>query len=138
MDEQMLQQLAQVYMQVATQQGQKVSPEEAEQQVTQLAQAAQQGDKQATQMLQQLAQVAQQMVQQSQAQVARHGAKLNYMRSIIDTCPDGYEITYFKKGGRVCKQCMKKAQQGQKVVKNQSGEKLNPVQEFKRGRKMCK
>lgn len=131
MDEQMLQQLAQAYMQV-----QEASPEEAEQQVTQLAQAAQQGNKQAIQILQQLEQVAQQMAQQSQAQAARYGAKLNYMRSIIDTCPDGYEITYFKKGGRVCKQCMKKAKTGSTLQENKKP--LTAIEEFKCGRKIKK
>ena len=116
MNEEMLQQLAEVFMQVMAQQGQEISPEQAVQQVSQLASAAQQGDEKATQMLQQLVQVAQQMGQQQQAIAARHGAKLNYVRLLNNIVPEGYEIQYRKCGGT-----MKK-----KIKKSQNGNEFRP------------
>lgn len=125
MDEQMIQQLAQVYMQVAAQQGQQIQPDQAVQQIQQLAQAAQQGNKKATQMLQQLVQVAQQSA--GQAQAARHGAKLSYVKSLTNTCPEGYEMGYYKRGGTMCKKCMKKA------VKANDGTKTPEINQKKKG-----
>ena len=42
------------------------------------------------------------------AQKARLGAKLNYLRTIKGSCPEGQELVYFKEGGRVCKKCIQK------------------------------
>ena len=42
------------------------------------------------------------------AQKARLGAKLNYLRSIKGSCPEGQELIYFREGGRVCKKCIQK------------------------------
>ena len=121
-----------------------VSPQEdnggIEQQVAQLIAAAQQGDQQATQQIQQimqaakqgdpkaqqLAQIIQSVMQQmqGQAQMARMGAKLNYIKYLKGECPEGTELKYFKAGGQICKVCAKKIQQdkcGKKIKKNCSG-----------------
>ena len=121
-----------------------VSPQEdnggIEQQVAQLIAAAQQGDQQATQQIQQimqaakqgdpkaqqLAQIIQSVMQQmqGQAQTARMGAKLNYIKYLKGECPEGTELKYFKAGGQICKVCAKKIQQdkcGKKIKKNCSG-----------------
>ena len=45
-------------------------------------------------------------------QVARLGAKLNYIKQIKGDCPEGEELVYFKKGGRFCKTCRKKQEGG--------------------------
>lgn len=121
----------------------------------QIIQAAQQGDKQATQIvqaaqqvmqdqnaMQQVQQAAQQGDQQAllilavimagqSSQMARFGAKLNYIKFLRGQCPEGYEMQYFKNGGKAgCKKC-------QKAQRAKSGRKFNdPVEEFKCGRKM--
>lgn len=100
--------------------------QQANQQVQQIMQAAQQGDQQAAQVAQMIQQVAQQ-IQGQQAQMAKFGAKLNYIKTLRGQCPSGYEMQYFKAGGRVCKKCMKKAERGTT---------MNPVEEYKCGRKM--
>lgn len=80
-----------------------------------------------------LAQLQQEFVQliQQQATKAKFGAKLNYLKQLRGECPDGYEIEYYKKGGRVCKKCV------QKMMKQEGGE-MDPIEEFKCGRKMKK
>lgn len=123
----------------------------------QIIQAAQQGDQQANEIIQtaqqamqdqnamqQIMQAAQQgdenavavasviMVIQSQTQMARFGAKLNYIKFLRGKCPKGYEMQYFKTGG--CMKCKKKEEGGQ-VVSAQQGD---PVSAFKCGRKMKK
>lgn len=45
-------------------------------------------------------------------QIARLGAKLNYIKQIKGDCPEGEELVYFKKGGRFCKACRKKQEGG--------------------------
>lgn len=56
-----------------------------------------------------LEQALTQFLQEMQgAQKARLGAKLNYLRSIKGSCPEGQELVYFKEGGRVCKKCIQK------------------------------
>lgn len=74
----------------------------------QLLQAAQQGDQQAQQMIAQI----QQQMQAQQAQMARFGAKLNYIKYLRGKCPEGYEMQYFKKGGAICNKCVKKKANG--------------------------
>jgi len=76
-------------------------------------QAAQQGDPQAGQIAEMIMQIMNQM-QGSAPQVARNGAKLNYIKKLKGECPEGYEMAYFKAGGKVCKKC-------QKVMKNCGG-----------------
>jgi len=51
---------------------------------------------------------------QSQAvQAAKHGAKLQYIQRLKGVCPEGYEMTYMKAGGKVCPVCKKKAKKAQ-------------------------
>lgn len=53
-----------------------------------------------------------QQLEQAQTQQARNGAKLDYAKFLNNSCPDGYEIKYFKKGGLMqkgCVPCMEKA-----------------------------
>ena len=87
--------------------------EQATQTIQQIMQAAQQGDQQAAQIAQLIQQIAQQM--QGQATAAKYGAKLSYIRSLRSGCPEGTEAKFFKKGGRVCKECIKKGQEGASV-----------------------
>lgn len=87
--------------------------QQASAQIQQIMQAAQQGDQQAAQLAEMIMQIANQMqggVPEQQAQVARNGAKLNYIKRLKGECPDGYEMTYFKAGGKVCKKCQKKVE----------------------------
>ena len=74
---------------------------------------------------------------QGQAQAAKHGAKLNYLRKLTDKCPEGTELVYFKAGGRVCSQCVAKKKIdkeacGKKIKKNCGGKKLK----FQEGNKI--
>lgn len=67
---------------------------------------AQQGDEEAAQATQVLQAIMKKM--QGQAQAAKRGAKLSYLHSLKTGCPDGYEVSYNKKGGHLCKECLKK------------------------------
>lgn len=107
MNKQIISQLAQtndpnVIMQFLQKLGQN-----AEQFMQALGQMAQQGDPDAQQAMQNIQSVIQQ-AQQQQAQSARFGAKLNYIKYLNGKCPDGYEMKIFRKGGKFCKKCMKK------------------------------
>lgn len=74
-----------------------------------------------------------QMMQQQQVQAAKFGAKLNYIKKLRGNCPDGYEMMYYKSGGRLCKKCM------QKQAMQDGGELPdNPIDAFKCGSKMKK
>lgn len=117
--QQMIQMLAQVYMQQTGEQ----DPNNAMQVIVQAIQAAQQGDQQAQQMLQSLVEIAKQGAQQP-AQIARHGAKLSYIKRLRGICPEGEELVMFKKGGRVCKKCVEKKETGSEL--NPSGNKFDP------------
>ena len=75
-----------------------------------------------------------QMIQQQQVQAAKFGAKLNYIKSLRGQCPEGYEISYYKVGGTLCKKCMKK----QQSMENGGYIPKDPIDEFKCGRKMKK
>ncbi len=44
-------------------------------------------------------------VAQQQTQMAKLGAKLNYIKNIKGECPEGTEKYYFKAGGRICSAC---------------------------------
>lgn len=110
MDEQQLQQQIVQLVQAAMQ-----GDQQAAQQIQQIMQAAQQGDPQATQIAQMIQAVAQQM-QQSQVRAAKFGAKLNYIRQLRGECPEGYEMKYYKSGGKMCKKCIKKAQPGAELA----------------------
>lgn len=115
--------VAQVILVMAQQQGQQVQPQEAVQQAAQLKQSNPDAFNEAlqagTQMLQQ--------AQQQQVQAAKKGAKLNYIRSLNNQCPEGMELQYFKAGGQICSKCVEakkkaeKASCGTKVEKKCSG-----------------
>ncbi len=126
MNEQELQQQIMQLVQAAMQ-----GDQQANQQIQQIMQAAQQGNQEAAQIAQMIQQVAQQM-QQQQVQAAKFGAKLNYIKQLRGQCPDGYEMQYYKAGGRLCKKCMKKMQGGEME------QPTNPIDSFKCGRKMKK
>ena len=81
--------------------------EQATQAIQQIMQAAQQGDQQAAQIAQMIQDVAKQM--QGQATAAKYGAKLSYIKSLRSGCPEGYEVSYHKKGGVLCKECVAKS-----------------------------
>lgn len=61
-------------------------------------------------------QYLEQMAQQ-QTQMAKLGAKLNYIKNIKGECPEGTEKYYFKAGGRICSACrgVKAAEEGMEV-----------------------
>ena len=62
-----------------------------------------------------LEQALTQFLQEMQGtQKARLGAKLNYLRSIKGSCPEGQELVYFRNGGIVCKTCIQKNACGSK------------------------
>lgn len=71
-----------------------------------------------------------QKMQSRQSIKAQLGAKLTYYKSLKGSCPEGEELVYFKKGGRICKACQKKAQS------MQEGKPMNAVEEFKNKRKV--
>ena len=81
-----------------------------------------------------------------QAQVARHGSKLNYLKALKHQCADDEELVYYKTGGKVGCGCRKKenggtvqgnykdavtkfkmAKCGSKMKKHQQGGSLNGV-----------
>lgn len=122
MDEQQLQEQIVQLVQDAMQGNQ-----EATQKIQQIMQAAQQGDQQAVQLAQMIQQVAQQM---QQVQSAKFGAKLNYVKQLKGKCPIGYEMRYYKVGGKLCSECIKEEKESKRP--------LNTIDAFKCGRKMKK
>lgn len=105
---------------------------EAQKWVQSMIQRAQQGDTEAQQIVQLMQEVAQEVAQEMQQEsldtrIAKFGAKLNYLRQLKGKCPMGYEMQYYKKGGRVCNTCVKKQAMGDKVV----SPKENVIDEFK-------
>lgn len=59
---------------------------------------------------------------QGQAQAAKHGAKLNYLKKLAGRCPEGTELRYFKAGGQVCSKCVsvQKEKCGSKMKKKKA------------------
>lgn len=96
--------------------------QKATQQIEQIMQAAQQGNQQAMQIAQMIQQVIQAMQQQGGQQkvMARYGTKLKYLQRLRGICPEGEELVFFEKGGKMCKACQKKAmmQKGGTTSKN--------------------
>lgn len=90
--------------------------------INQIMSAAKQGDQQALQIAQLIQEVAKQM--QGSATSAKYGAKLAYIHSLKTGCPTGYEVSYNKKGGRLCKECVKKMDTGGKSSIDEVIEKL--------------
>lgn len=44
-------------------------------------------------------------IAQQGAKMARKGAKLNYLKKIANSCPEGTQLTYYKAGGQICSKC---------------------------------
>lgn len=93
-----------------------------------IQQLGQEGLKQA---YQEFMQVMQQQQQQQQPRMARHGAKLNYIKRLAgEPCKEGEKAVYYKVGGKFCKKCeAQKKKPTCKVKQSQTGSKI--VQEFK-------
>lgn len=130
MDEQQQQQLIQMgqeIMQKDPQLAQQLIQEAQQQDPQQIMAAAQQGDQRA------LATIAVMMAAQA-TQKLKFGAKLNYIKQLRGICPDGYEMSYFKAGGQLCKKCIAK----QKMMEQRGEVPSGPVDAFKCGRKMKK
>lgn len=79
---------------------------------------------QQTQDIGQAAQAFKQIVQQK-TQAAKHGTKLQYLKSLKHQCSEDEEVVYYKQGGSVNCGCVKKGQSGTEMPKN------NPVKKFK-------
>lgn len=103
--------------------------ENAEPFIQMIVQRAQQGDESAQMAFQNIQQVMNQ-----QTPSMKLGAKINYIKSLRGQCPDGYEMKYFKRGGRICKECMRKQQK----MEEGGITPMNAVNAFKCGRKMKK
>lgn len=71
---------------------------------------------------------------QTGTQSAKNGAKLNYIKSLRGKCPEGYELGFFKEGGKVCAKCIaKQEKQGAIQFRPMQGEKgTKMVQDFKK------
>lgn len=71
---------------------------------------------------------------QTGTQSAKNGAKLNYIKSLRGKCPEGYELGFFKEGGKVCAKCVaKQERQGAIQFRPMQGEKgTKMVQDFKK------
>lgn len=105
-----------------------------ENEINQIAQQLVQLKQQDPQKYNQLVQIGQQAQQQQQATKAERGAKLNYIKQLKGSCPEGEELVYFKKGGMINCGCQKK-EKGAPI--EQPKKKANAVQEFKTRRKKC-
>lgn len=73
-----------------------------------------------------------QAAQQQQVSYAKWGAKLNYINYLRGNCPQGYEMRYFKKGGKLCKKCIAKQKAEQKKAEKVKG---NTIDDFKKEHK---
>ena len=67
--------------------------------------------------------------QEQQPRAIRHGAKLNYIKSLKHQCAEDEELYYYKKGGKVGCGCKKK-ENGGEVEKAQKG--IKAVDKFKK------
>lgn len=67
-----------------------------------------------------------QEMQQQQAQVAKHGAKLNYIKKLKHQCAEDEELKFFARGGNIDCGCVKKDQKGGKAEPKKSA-----LQQFK-------
>lgn len=65
---------------------------------------------------------------------AEKGTKLEYIKMLQGKCPEGYEMTYFKLGGKVCKKCQK-IEEACKGKKMKCGGESPIVSEFKNKKK---
>lgn len=69
---------------------------------------------------------------QGQKVAARHGIKLNYVKSLKNKCAEGEEVVYYKKGGSVKCGCKKK-EEGGEVKKDCGGSKMKKFKMAKGG-----
>jgi len=67
-----------------------------------------------------------QEMQAQQAQVAKHGAKLRYIKNLKHQCAEDEQLEYFAKGGAIGCKCVKKNQGGGKTEP-----KKNALQQYK-------
>ena len=67
-----------------------------------------------------------QEVQAQQAQAAKHGAKLKFIKNLKHQCAEDEQLEYFAKGGAIGCQCVKKDQKGGKAEPKKSA-----IQQFK-------
>ena len=74
------------------------------------------------------AQAALQAISQM-GQMAKEGAKLQYIKRLRGECPEGYELKMFKVGGKICNKCekIKEEKKGGEV----KGDESDLVKEFK-------
>lgn len=72
-----------------------------------------------------------QELQGAQAQKARQGAKLNYIKTLKNQCAEDEEVVYYKRGGSVGCGCKKK-EDGGEINKAQKG---TTVENFKKSKK---
>ena len=117
------QQLQQAFIQFLAQKTGAKSQEELEKAIQQMGE---EGLKQAYAEFMQL-------LQQQQVQAAKFGAKLNYIKKLRGQCPDGYEVSYYKVGGTLCKKCRKK-----QIMQDGGDLPQDPIAQFKCGRKLKK
>ena len=61
-----------------------------------------------------------QELQQRQSRIARHGAKLNYIKKLKHQCAEDEELKFFAKGGVIGCNCVKKNQGGGKTESKKS------------------
>ena len=96
------------------------------QQVMQLAQQEPERLETAVQVFQQTQDIQQaaQAFFQKEAQSAKKGAKLNYLKRLSGKCPEGQQLVYFKSGGQICSKCMAKKQQGDIIEEDKCGSKM--------------
>ena len=87
--------------------------------IQQLQKEAQEGSEEAIQALEALKQLM--GGEKKQAAIAQKGAKIAYIHRLSTGCPEGTELKYFKRGGQLCKACVKKAK------KAKEGESLDSV-----------
>lgn len=87
--------------------------------IQQLQKEAQEGSEEAIQALEALKQLM--GGDKKQAAMAQKGAKIAYIHRLSTGCPEGTELKYFKRGGQLCKACVKKAK------KAKEGESLDSV-----------
>jgi len=72
-----------------------------------------------------------QEMQAQQAQAAKHGAKLQYIKNLKHQCAANEELQFFKAGGQVGCKCVKKQEKGGKQEP-----KKNAIDQFK-AKKAC-
>lgn len=74
-----------------------------------------------------------QEMQAQQAQIAKHGAKLKFIKSLKHQCPEGEHLEYFAKGGNIGCGCVKNKQGGKTEPKKSALEQFKE----KRSKKAC-